>query len=52
MAFTASAETIPLPDLAFTRVWGPAIHRLILTARRSATEGEHMLTVRPNSGRV
>ncbi|MFB9459950.1 hypothetical protein [Streptomyces antimycoticus] len=51
-AFTASVETIPLTDPAFTRVWGPAIHRLVLTARRPATEGEYTLTVRPNSRRV
>ncbi|WP_411093382.1 heparinase II/III family protein [Streptomyces sp. 049-1] len=46
-AFTASVETVPLADSAFTRVWGPAVRRLVLTARRPATEGEHVLTVRP-----
>lgn len=50
VAFTASVETIPLTDPAFTRVWGPAIHRLVLTARRPAAEGEHTLTVRPTGG--
>lgn len=50
VAFTASVETIPLTDPAFTRVWGPAIHRRVLTARRPAAEGEHTLTVRPTGG--
>ncbi|NEB75546.1 heparinase, partial [Streptomyces sp. SID14478] len=50
-AFTASVEEIPLTDRAFTRVWGPAVHRLVLTARAPAAEGGHTLTVRPDSGR-
>ncbi|MEV6129166.1 heparinase II/III family protein [Streptomyces violaceusniger] len=46
-AFTAEAETISLTDLAFTRVWGPAVHRLILTARRPERTGRHTLVARP-----
>ncbi|MFJ2648163.1 heparinase II/III family protein [Streptomyces sp. NPDC087420] len=46
-AFAAEAETIPLTDPAFTRVWGPAIHRLVLTARRPASEGGHTVEARP-----
>ncbi|MFL4910198.1 heparinase II/III family protein [Streptomyces sp. MMS24-I2-30] len=46
-AFTAETETVPLTDPAFTRVWGPAVHRLLLTARRPAAEGRHRLTAQP-----
>ncbi|OON80177.1 heparinase [Streptomyces tsukubensis] len=45
-AFTAETETIPLTDPAFTRVWGTELHRLILTARRPASRGEHLLVAR------
>jgi hypothetical protein len=45
--FDAEAETIALTDPAFTAVWGPALHRLILTARRPTAEGHHRLVARP-----
>ncbi|MFE0759617.1 heparinase II/III domain-containing protein [Streptomyces smyrnaeus] len=45
--FTAKAEQIPLTDPAFTRVWGPVLHRLILSARQPAAEGQHTLVARP-----
>ncbi|MET9357232.1 heparinase II/III family protein [Streptomyces sp. NPDC006617] len=49
--FTGTAEPIPLADPAFTRVWGPVIHRLILTAQQPvATAGRHILTIRPTAG--
>ncbi|MFJ3421862.1 heparinase II/III family protein [Streptomyces sp. NPDC086082] len=47
LVFTAEAETIPLSDPAFTRVWGPAIGRLVLTARRPYSDGTHVLTAKP-----
>ncbi|MEL3947299.1 heparinase II/III domain-containing protein [Streptomyces sp. LNU-CPARS28] len=46
-AFTAEAEAVPLTDPAFTCVWGPSLHRLILTACGPATQGRHRLTARP-----
>ncbi|MFC8077744.1 heparinase II/III family protein [Streptomyces sp. NPDC057307] len=46
-AFTAGAETVPLTDPAFARVWGTTLHRLILTAHQSAARGRHRLTARP-----
>ncbi|MDX6354655.1 MAG: hypothetical protein QOF98_1558 [Streptomyces sp.] len=46
-AFSAEAEPIRLTDPAFTRVWGPAVHRLILSARRPMAEGRHRLVARP-----
>ncbi|QIQ01916.1 heparinase II/III domain-containing protein [Streptomyces liangshanensis] len=48
-AFGARAEPVPLDDPAFTRVWGPVIHRLVLTARRPAGEGGHTLEARPSA---
>ncbi|WP_433340019.1 heparinase II/III domain-containing protein [Streptomyces sp. CA-253872] len=47
-AFAADAETVVLDDPAFTRVWGAAVHRLVLTARAPAAEGTHVLTARPS----
>ncbi|GHJ42626.1 heparinase II/III family protein [Streptomyces sp. TS71-3] len=46
-AFSASAEAVALDDPVFTRVWGPALHRLVLTALRPPRDGNHRLTVRP-----
>lgn len=49
-AFAAAAEPVALTDPAFTGVWGPAVHRLVLTARRPAAVGRHTLVVRPAAG--
>ncbi|WP_030904958.1 heparinase II/III domain-containing protein [Streptomyces sp. NRRL F-5126] len=46
-AFTAQVETVELTDPAFTRVWGAAVRRLVLTARAPLAEGRHLLTARP-----
>lgn len=41
--FDARTETVPLSDPVFTRVWGPEVYRLVLTARTPAAEGSHRL---------
>ncbi|SCE27860.1 hypothetical protein GA0115246_1136410 [Streptomyces sp. SolWspMP-sol7th] len=46
-AFAAEVETVVLEDPAFTRMWGEAVHRLVLTARAPGAEGTHVLTARP-----
>ncbi|MZD05672.1 heparinase [Streptomyces sp. SID5785] len=51
-AFTASVETVQLSDPAFVRVWGPRIHRLVLTADRPTATGTHTLTVDPAPERM
>ncbi|MEU0950098.1 heparinase II/III family protein [Streptomyces canus] len=45
--FSAEVETVPLTDPAFTRVWGPAVHRLVLSALRPTAVGHHRLVARP-----
>lgn len=45
--FTAQVDTVELTDPAFTRVWGSAVRRLVLTARTPLAEGRHLLTARP-----
>ncbi|ASY31672.1 heparinase II/III domain-containing protein [Streptomyces sp. CLI2509] len=46
-AFAAEVETVVLEDPAFTRMWGEAVHRLVLTARAPRAEGTHVLSARP-----
>ncbi|MFJ4790019.1 heparinase II/III family protein [Streptomyces sp. NPDC088794] len=47
VGFDAEAETVPLTDPAFTRIWGPAVARLVLSARRPLSGGRHTLIARP-----
>ncbi|SCE38532.1 hypothetical protein GA0115252_14461, partial [Streptomyces sp. DfronAA-171] len=46
-AFAAEVETVVLEDPAFSRMWGEAVRRLVLTARAPGAEGTHVLTARP-----
>lgn len=39
--FTAAIETIPLPDIRLSRVWGEQIYRLTLTAKQQPLNGSY-----------
>lgn len=43
--FDPMLETIPLPDVRLSRVWGHEIYRLTLKAKKKATKGEYLFKV-------
>ncbi|WP_435126742.1 heparinase II/III domain-containing protein [Actinacidiphila sp. bgisy144] len=45
-AFTARDEAVCIDDPLISQVWGPVLHRLVLTARHPASEAEHTLVLR------
>lgn len=46
--FEAGVETIPLPDTRLSRIWGPQIYRLSLTALKMQVSGKYQLTIEAN----
>lgn len=40
--FDAALETIPLPDVRLSKVWGPEIYRLTLTAKTQKQKGSYV----------
>ena len=43
--FEANIETIPLPDVRLSRVWGKEIYRLTLKAKKKSVRGEYVYRI-------
>jgi hypothetical protein len=46
--FSATVESIPLPDIRLSRVWGPEVYRLSLTAKKIQQKGKYIFTISKN----
>ncbi len=46
--FSATVESIPLPDIRLSKVWGPNVYRLSLTAKKIQQKGKYIFTISKN----
>jgi hypothetical protein len=46
--FSATVESIPFPDIRLSKVWGPEVYRLSLTAKKIQQKGKYIFTISKN----